>query len=786
MDAIQNSEINSPVIRSDLSDWGAAGEVVSHGLSSVVEHQREPVATDHLDYAERMYDGLMETGSSFSGDGYLIIGSGSMINEMWNPLALFAHAVPLMQACELYHGAVWDSISVTISLSAPKGLTGAIVVGAFPYYNWFNPTSIAELNTRMTSTSELIQSLLSGDNCRLMYLSESKDVTFEIPWTYQQTYIQRQALQVAFGTSTSSIVPGTPIVFIHTLSARAVSSTTTNSQVRIFYQFKNLRFVCPAVITSPLRNTRTMRQSGVEEVMATAFAVDEVANAGSEIMAAMGLGSIFGEEVESEFKEGSYERPTAVQMAYAGDTTSNGPPPTSPIFFEMATSKLPRHPVSDFIGRKQYLMKMTTGGSSEIFYNSPTFPYGVSQIGKHMATWLRYFSMLNTFWRGTMVYSFVILGHPMVETKYSFVLSYPPESTTVTPNLSTASVLRGVCSGVTIVEVPMPFAFQSDHAPIVDALNVSAINFLSTVSSAVVASFEVVSTMLDVAPVMDILVFVSAGKDFSFYQPYAPGANNVVSSGFEKHSLTEAQCGLDPPNVVFQTRAKEVGPSNLMVRCENVEDYTRYWSRCIPYSDLSGGEPSPDLQIGLITAGWWVTDSAAYAYETQNSWYVTQDYLSFISCLFMFYRGSIAAKIFCIPTTETYKYVQVMPQPYARQQTHTPFTTAAVALPANVNLGDGTVVTPGGLQPVIDLTVPYRSVYFWRATDVVANYEKSPLPGSANPAAAGWIRHNIDLQVPGGDLNDAVFRKSGPDLAFAVPINMPPPNLWMSRGYTWV
>jgi hypothetical protein len=501
-------------------------------------------------------------------------------------------------------------------------------------------------------------------------------------------------------------------------------------------------------------------------------------------MAAMGIGSIFGEEAESDYKEGSYERPTAVQMAYAGDTTSNGPPPTNPIFFDMLKSKLPRHPVSEFIGRKQYLMKMTTGSSSEIFYNSPTFPYGVSTAGKHMATWLRYFAMLNTFWRGTIVYSFVILGHPMVETKYSFVLSYPPESTVVTPNLSTASVLRGVCSGVTIIEVPMPFAYQSDHCPVLDTLAVDPTDFLTSVSSAVTASFEVVSTMLDVSPIMDVLVFISAGDDFSFYQPYAPGANNVISSG-DTISLTEAQCGLDAPDVVFQTRAKSVEPSNIMVRCEYVEDYTRYWSRSIPYTALSSGEPVPDLQIGLTTAGWWVTDSAAYAYETQNSWYVTQDYLSYISCLFMFYRGSIASKIFCIPTTETYKYVQITPMPFARQPTHTPFTTAAAALPENVNLGDGTVVTPGGLQPIIDLTIPYRSVYFWRATDVVANYEKSPLPISANPAGAGWIRHNIDLQVPGGDLNDAVFRKSGPDLAFAVPINMPPPNLWMSRGYTW-
>ena len=92
------------------------------------------------------------------------------------------------------------------------------------------------------------------------------------------------------------------------------------------------------------------------------------------------------------------------------------------------------------------------------------------------------------------------------------------------------------------------------------------------------------------------------------------------------------------------------------------------------------------------------------------------------------------------------------------------------------------VITPSGLQPVIDVTVPYRSNYAWCPT---TNYNpKMSILANADLLDVPHISHNIVLQVTSGDLRDALFRKVGPDFSLRVPTIMPPPGLWLNRGFS--
>jgi hypothetical protein len=845
MENLESVPETSSVVRSDLSDWAGAPEVTQVDAGMALRLKSDNVDVDELDYTLRLYDGLMETGETFSGNGYLPIGPANMVSKMFNPLACFKNATPLIQALDLYLGLIYDSIDCTFTLSNPKGLAGAAIIGSFPFFDWMNASSLADLMSKMTSTFENKLALFSGPDAHLFTFSEAKDVTLRIPWTFQQPFITRDFLRTVFG-ATGSILPGMPMIFFETISARSVSSVSNTTQLRMFYKFNGLRFVCPAILATPTRTVGIQKQSGLEVAGAAmiGLAIDTVASASAEIFASAGMAAGIDIGMPEASKDGTFEQPTAVQMAYVGDSTSVGPPPTTPIFSRIADHTMAKYSVLEYLKRPFFIGTTDTSQGSNIMYASPTFITDYYS-SKAVPSWLRFFAMMNTYWRGTIIYDFVILGHPMVETGYDFKISYPNSSAVLVDTLSGASILRGVCNGVYRIEVPLPFASQSDYLPVMDSLfltnNTEATSFVPSQVSCV---FEVVNTMLDVSPVIDVAIFVRAGEDFRFFQPFAPGNNMTVSSGlkarnknkiekqssdglsfkdifangsdFEKqlqecyeraitgtmheveledvpplpeksepNGLIEKQVLLPEVDITFETRARALVDLQCFPTCDNVEDYMKMWSRSIPF-DTYDPEPVPSLEVGLTSACWWSANATAYTSGVQNSWYVTNDYLSYLSSLFIFYRGSIGVKIVIKNNAEKgYKYVTLVPAPSARQPTHTPFTSDPVALDVDANFGNGTVVSPSDLQPILDLTIPYRDLNAWRATNVISNYTRTPLPSGCNPVYGAAIKHNIVLQITDGDLEDALYRKAGADFELAVPTLMPPPTLWMSRGYDW-
>jgi hypothetical protein len=924
MDAFENRTEITAKAGSLVGDW--AGAPQDKVVANVTQLRRDPetMLGDTHDLTNRLFDLLVEGGNSYSGNGYRSLGPASLVNIMLNPLSVFKHSDVLSKLMTLYMGAVYDSIDITVSMSNPKAMVGAAFVGVYPYFAWQGVSSLAALMTAQTLYPELRQQLYSGDQCELFTFAEAHDITFNVPWTFQQTYLHRDYLDISFG-AIGSMLPGQPLLFFDTLSCKSVSTTTTTTQLRFMVKFNGLRFVAPIVAGSgpsmgpativtqkqggkPSKATKakviprlydsdldilylifsqggkfydiivqfdddiaevvpivseikgfnlsmddniddnvsvgegdhpgtfqiyicrndskystfalmpwkmdtnpyifpakvstvyTQKQSGLE-VAAAAAVADVAIAAGIEIVdtAVEGFSDMLIDEHESD---GTYEKPTAVQMAYVGDSASTGVPPTTPIFSNYLKDTSTKHKVSDFLRRPQYIQAIQTGTEYK-FQANPIFPIANDTTGKYCATWLRYFGMLNTYWRGTIFFDFVILGHPTVEVAHNLRIEYPPFVLAGKNVLGESLIERGVSTGVHRISVPMPFASQSDYMPILDNLQITLADWQQATPSQIAVKFDVINTMLDVTPTLDIFVFVRAGEDFRFYQPYAPGCNECVTSGLlniansigndpkkkDPNIVTQKQVGLPPVDDTFETRALSLNELNLFPTCENVEDYMKLWSRALPYDTLSLGEPYPNLEVGLTSPCWWTVDNpTAQGHGNNNSWYVTNDYVSYLSSIFVFYRGSIAAKVVCNvdANPRNYIYIALKSGVGARQKTHTPFTTDASSVPIEANFGNGVVITPGTLQPVLEITMPYRSLYAWRATNVISNYEKTPLAYGSNPAYGAWIDSNVQLQIQDSDLMDVLFRKVGPDFALAIPTLFPPPNLWMSRGYDWV
>lgn len=843
MATLENEQVEN-VTRSDLSDWSGVPTLTDETPNEAIRLRQEQVVPDVSDLTNRLFD-LCQAWASVD---FFAIGPSGTSLFMIDLAESIVDIEPINVMQQFYAGLVWDEVEVTFSLSDPKGIAGAVVIGYYPFVNWFGDT-IAHTVTHFASTPMMLQNLMLAPEAQMITFSQCQDVKFHIPWQFNTPWLAWPQLNFVSSATATQMPPiGMPMFFVNVLSANYVTSVGKQAQLRAYISFKNLRFVGPRYIpfeslpeeerpkikTKAFRKTRSSlagyeAQSGA--AMAAAKVVDTAVLVGAELLGEAVKGAISDHGVSEITTQGTYDNPSAVQLAYVGDSTAVGSPPTTPIFTPWIKNPANRHAILDYLKRPQFVTMMPINNTQQIFYANPVFPTGYLQGAAQQCTYFRWFSQFAAFWRGTINFHFVILGHPMVEIGYNFLLGYLPDSPSPVNIMDGSGVLRGVCQGVKHIVVPMPFLTLFDHLPIIDNIsaNVDAAQFMTTFTpSSVGATFNVISTMLDVDPTLQVAVFMSAGDDFTFMQPYAVGLNNVSSDSLslklEKKKKAvkrlvkgqnplmksraqplkgfEPQVNLTSVNETFQTRAKAQLFTDTMPVLKDVEDLMSIWSRCIPYQLYDGSdEPIPDFAIGATSPCWFpmTGGSASYTPDVNNSWYCTNDNLSLLSSQFLFYRGSIALKVCAGQAGDElpvgYKYVTLKEPGFQvdgefpfKQRSHSPFTYNNSDLPPNANFGNGTVCTPVEQQPVLDITIPYRGPLTWMPCNSMQYdnvYNNNPLHGSIWAIASGYVDHNIEMQDVEGNLYDSVYRKMGDDYGVAVETLLPPPPLWIAKGSHW-
>jgi len=405
------------------------------------------------------------------------------------------------------------------------------------------------------------------------------------------------------------------------------------------------------------------------------------------------------------------------------------------------------------------------------------------------------------YWRGTLVFDVVIMGHPLVEVLYKCVLSYPCNGDTAPlgAGFSETGVLEGIGKGVIRLRIPMPFNYSRDLIPCAStAVTLDSLgDFLFP--SKVSVYCKIMSTMLDKVPVIPIAIYMSALEDFQFYWPIPPGLYNLGDptpppGKKKKRDLLVAprtlQVGIGAEPVVFETRAQIQTPLPEAHPILYVEDFFRYWCRALPYSSISSNdEPVPRADLASHPC-FGFHDTCAITPDVNCSWYCTQDYLSLFSNQFLYYKGSIGLKVICIPTSETdipYKYIALSYAPVLRDRTHNPFTSSPLITPPESNFGVGALITPADKQPVLEFTVPFINECQWAPSYPLldnALIGSNPVTSQSLILTTPHLSTNVSL-FDGTDLRDALFRKAGADYSLTVETLLPPPTLWRLRGGDW-
>lgn len=807
MEQLSESKTITNRDRSDLSDFVGSELTAYDGMGDALRIGQDKVVADHMDYALRAYDFFQEG----FGMASLPYGPSSAPTREFALVELMRESATFQQMLYFFDGVAYDSVNFRITCSAPKGLTGGFIVGSYPYQPW-GDTDLATYYASHDLNDMTRRHLTLSPYSALVCYSQAEDVSFEIPWQHNADYLTRKYIQ-----SGSDFFhqpwPGTPILYFVDAGSRYVSSQSLPAIIRVFVKFTNLRFVAPSVLTQ-VKNGEQVVEDSVEDFFDQLNAKQDLwrespklawletadrdffddifhdrdpflhqsgaevgvmaaATAGTEILSA--LTELFSPQDTESNKKGSYESPKAVQLAYVGDSTVRGAPPTNPIFKSFGATG-GTHPISEMITQPQWIHTLTTD-QTQVYYANPVAPVGVNDLygTNQLPTYLRFFSQAATYWRGTLFFDFVIMGHPMVEVEYKCKILYPPWSENTTESYSQNSIMRGIASGVTTISVPMPFMTPKDYMEIVDS-TVTQDNQLRRFSSSLVSfTCSVVSTALDASPIIPIAVFLRAGEDFNFYQPNPVGYANVY----------EQQVKIPGSAKVFESRAMDVPPITDMIPFTNVESFMSIWSRALPFGSYdTNDEPIVSLEWSTSPSWFPMNDSAAArTLGVNNSWYVTNDYISLFSSMYLYFKGSIALKILCLPGTG-YKYLSLSTGDALRQTAHNPFTASPSQLPHQANFGYGCVATDLAGQPVLEATIPLRCVFEWAPVnpltfDVIMSgwYRSSQM--------VGQLRHNVVLHVPEGDLQDALYRKIGSDFTLAVRGLLPPPTLWMVRGNNW-
>lgn len=834
--------------KSDLSDWAGPNDTMTvQTPNETIRLHTEAMVADHVEYTDRLYDFFTSIESTFPE-----IGPGGDPMDMFKLLDLILWARPLYAQEDFYQAFVYDSLKVRVTLSDPKNLSGALVVGYYPFVNWFG-VPFSEISTKFSQNAMMKQSLMLSPEAQLLSFSSGQDVVFDIPWQMNTPHMTFMQLQHRSDINVEQApYPGEPILYYNVLAANYVTDVARNATLKVFVSFNGLRFLGPggqnAEGEESTRSKRvvdlgTRKQSGLAAAAAVGASIvaDAAVDVGKEIFSTM-TGNSGEVGVTEAGSNGTYEQPTAVQLSYVGDSTSVGPPPCTPIFTDWIRNPVGKHAILQYLKRPQFIGTQTSTGDGVLYYANPVFPTGFLRGPNQQCTYFRWFSQAASYWRGTINFHFVILGHPMVEVQYQTKLNYLPETPSTSNDMGESSILQGVASGVHHITVPMPFLTLFDHLPIIDNLVLAseASTMTSFSPTSVEFAFSIISSMLDIEPTITCAVFMSAGDDFEFMQPYAVGLNTGVpdeSNAISKMTVgqlakkdkkkksksnplisplsgippppkrastpidlgTRKQVGLPPANVTHETKAKAMLSTDTMPALVNVEDFMSIWSRCLPYFSYDDNdEPEPDFATGAVSPCWWPMDgqSASYTLDVNNSWYCTNDFISLYSSQFLYFRGSLALKICCAETDSKYKFVTLMGPGYKnftnadyyRQLVHNPFTSPEGDLPVESNFGNGTVCTPAAQQPVIDITIPYRSSLTWSLCNPQQYenvYFNDPDHGDVWWNSQGYVRHNILLQDPGADLKDALHRKVGNDYGIAVETLLPPPTLWIAKGYHW-
>lgn len=704
-------------------------------------------------------------------------GPASTTIKTFQPLGFLRDLTVPSKILEKYAFFSYDSLEFRVTLSNPKNLVGTAITAVTPFQT-FDPalSTIAGFVSGFT-----VKAMSMRENSVLMPYGAALDAVVTIPWTFRQPVLNVRQIQTYVDPNPPPI--GWPMLQVREITGSFVGGNISSAVLNVYMKVINPKFYGPQVETFDA-------QSGVLATAGMTLASKIVADNYKDVFTTLasaacettGLCSpetaqTFA-DTASDVLEKNYANPGKVMQSFFGDTNSitrfgmnglRGPSPFTPSTIPCPNEK--EHSFNSFLTRPQHLINSSSGGSLNFITNNPVnpIPNTISDM-----SWFSYFSKLARFWRGTVYLHFVVCGHPMVEVEFSSLIRYfnPGDPVLTTPltadNFVSTDTCRSVFSGVRTITVPLPFASVREYIPVdlYGAVATDSTYFTTGVSF----GLRVISSMLDTQPTIPFVVFISAGPDFSFYDPRSPNSFLITDVPPEP-ILMQPQVKLTPAGNAQSHATNCVtskDPGN-MVPLDTLENICSIWSRYYP-NDVVTDFHFPATSLTTLS----------------QYWMARVDNLSYLSSIFQCFKGDIAVKFMAVPLAGRETVGLSYSDPITNALTLSPYTDNPL-YPFNLNPGNGTFVTYSSKQPVIETCLTYRgtnTLSYTSYTDATRQFFPNSFPLDEEVCT---INHNFVFTAAVGSTlvpQDVAFRKIGPNYCMYIERLPPLEGLWIYNGYT--
>jgi len=760
---------------------------------------------ERVPFSEREYELRASTVKEF-------LPSGGTSTLDFSLLYLIANFFQIRPQLSNYKYFSYDAIEIRTTISSPKGVSGGMYVGWYPYHP-------IETTTYTSYTDPSI--LLLRKDTVFVSASTSEDVKHTIPWTFPCNMLSCEWLKSLTSESpAANNVPGMPRLVIAKLVLAYVSSVAKGALVRVFMKFKGMKFYGPTYHVNALEGKQYQQMmTGIVGGAAKLAVEAGIAHGVGHIVADVAAGAVektadfvcentgFCPDVKQFTKAfrgiansavDNYVNPTHLMAAPFGDTTSSSVTIAPPIF---GPSSLPPTPEADevslnmmeFLSRPQYVGTATLNGSVTVFKNDPQSPLGTGALPP--ANWFKFFANLARYWRGTMLFHVVVMGHPMIEVEFTTVIVYESSTASTAPAgdvLNTYSNYVTRFSGTKVITVPMPFLTNSSYLPLAEGFHTTLLY----------CSGKVLSTMLDMDPTIHYAVFVSAGDDFSYFQPRPPGqylTANVTSQAAAKATKAKKSRKKDTESRQYQQcRLPSVGAEMHKIDVKlttdrgtlmPVNEFKELMALYANVLEVNVTDADNLWTYPLVFPNGFRPGTTAPSPALPHDWYARQDYLGYLSSLFLMFRGDMNYKAFVNVITDLgdnrpIAYVS-LGDPITSELAYSPWEySSAYEFGASnyMNFGTGVVSTVTAVQPVMEFCLPLRCAL---PMSYASRYDS--LKGDAFEIRSENALVNTNLftgaALPEYGIVDLLYRKRGSNFDLFHEVLPPPYSLWGVRGF---
>lgn len=646
----------------------------------------------------------------------------------------------------VYSTSIWNYGAVFIS-----NISGGSSTVGSTNYAWINGTGSGAAGTDFGK--------MLSHNPIILDLSQQEEVIFDLPWISPANYISLKAFYDTGDDANTATVNFCDNLFrfaiFQPFATGALDSTVTTAfNFNLFARFQDVTvqgFTFDATASSGLVEAQSafvMSTLGGLAAQATPV-VSSWLKTQADKAIKVGLGKAEGflegyldqdEEkkvMETSDKRVEVDRQTSnILPDMYGDLVANN---------QMCKAVLPARPtpsswhrVTDFLQKPSFIGSFVyPGEGSAPLYSFIPIP-NASEVGTATTDRIAYLGQYARFWRGSIIYTFLLMTSPMVSVKFKILLTWNTNDSVVGEPESLLTRIVTV-RGTTVVDIPVPFLYSQQWLPTDLGIAISDLPYLEGPVNAPalwIQRYQPAYSPGDIPATVHLHVWRRAGKDFAF------------------SSLREAGSYTGDTPLVVDAQMRVTDLLNEDVALLGASDSLVFQGRdVIEFLEDIASRFSCD-------------QNSTTTYPTPLDWNTSngRSNIDTISNLFYYFRGSVDFK-FIVSSPGTSTRVAVVASPYTDKVLRAGFS-------ALNSVSDGEVAIDPRFTGVLEYRQPALALYDWI---------ELPSDGTAYYPMTNALPVLYDVLTDGtGVIFEFCLRKITADSSFYYEIPPPYSTVWAS------